>query len=210
MKDKVLEWISFLTGLFFVIMIYVFRNNLAYVFITVSIGAIVYGIISVIRHENYGYAMTSFGFSVGLALIFYKIGIFNKGEGLTFALMFGISTLMFLTLIFTYINKKVMMKHYSITVDAEVIDLVKNPNTTQEFYQPVYTYTLDDKVYTVNALGYTNKRIPKIGDTIKLYVDPNDHENVYFDKEKFTAIQDIAVLVVLMIVSLVISIAMFF
>lgn len=210
MKNKILEWVSFFTGLFFVIMIYVFRNNLFNVFAIASVGALVYGVMAIFGNEKYGYALSSFGASIGLALILYHYGVLDRGQALTFALMAGISILMLITIIFTFVNKKVMMKKYSLVVDAEVIDLIKNPNTNKEFYQPVYSYQIDDKIFTVNALGYTDKRIPSIGDTIKLYVDPKDHESVYFDKDKVTAVQDLVILVVLMIVSLAISIAMFF
>ena len=210
MKEKIMDWISFFVGLIFVLLIYFFREDLFKVFAVVSIGSIVYGTFSILKNERYGYPMVSFGSSIGISLILYHFGKFDKGQCLTFSLMFGIFLLMLITFIFTFVNKKLMVKHYSLIVDAKVIDLVKNPNTNQEFYQPVYSYTIDDRVYTVNALGYTKKRIPKIGDSIKLYVDPNDYESVYFDKEKFTAIQDLAILVVLMIVSLIISIFLFF
>ncbi len=210
MKDKILEWINFFVGVVFVLLIYVFRNNLFNVVAVASIGALVYGAISIIRNERYGYPLTSFGISIGVALILYHYDVLSRGEAFTFALMIGISLLMLITIIFTFINKKAMLSKYSMAVKAEVIDLLKNPNTNREFYQPIYQYTIDDEVYTVGALSYINKNIPSIGEKITLYVDPKDHEGVYFEKDKTTAIQDLVILVILMLVSLGIGIAMFF
>ena len=210
MKDKILEWVNFFVGVVFVLLIYFFRNNIFNVLAVASIGASIYGLISIIRAEKIGYAFCSFGISIGVALIFYHFEVLTGGKALTVALMFGISLLMLVTIIFTFVNRNTMLKKFSLPVSAEVIDLVKNPNTNKEFYQPVYAYTIDGEVYSVGALNFINKNIPSIGERITIYVDPKDHESVYFDKDKKTAIQDLVIIVVLMLVSFGIGISMFF
>lgn len=92
---------------------------------------------------------------------------------------------------------------------AFVVDLVKNPNTKKEYYQPIYQFEINGEVYTVEGLTFIDKFIPKIGESIKLYVDSKNYTDVYFDKSKREKIYSMGVGLFLMIASLVILISLF-
>ena len=96
-----------------------------------------------------------------------------------------------------------MKNKHSLEVESTVIDLVKNPNTNKEFYQPIYEYVIDDVVMEVGAPGYYEKRIPKLGDKLKIYVNPENHLDVYFESGKKDRIYNIAVGLFLLIASIV-------
>ena len=78
---------------------------------------------------------------------------------------------------FDEVTDREFKKKHSLKVEATVIDLVKNPNTNREFYQPIYEYEVNDVVMEVGALGYYEKRIPKLGDKLIIFVNPEDSVN---------------------------------
>ena len=41
-------------------------------------------------------------------------------------------------------------------------------------YSPVYRFTVDDKKYEATEFKYYRKGLPKVGDTVKILIDPDD------------------------------------
>lgn len=208
-KETILNNIGFVIGVLTILLIIAFKDNIVLVGIIAGIGGFLYGLCLSLNLNNSGYIFISIGLSLASSLSLYKFNILEKGDAFTFMICCSIFLLMSVSLIFGELKKKAMFKKFSLIVDAEVIDLVKEPNTKREYYQPVYGYVVDGEEFVVGALGYTNKFIPKIGDKIKLYVDPNQHDSVFFDETIFNKVYNLGLTIFLMIASLIILISLF-
>lgn len=209
-KEKIFSNLSFIIAVITIILIAFFHNNIAIIGVIGGIGGFLYGICLMINKNSTGYLFTSLGISLAASFLLYNYEKFDKGDAVTFMICESTFLLMLITLIFMYINNKELFKLYNMSVEAEVIDLVKNPNTTKEYYQVMYQYELDGKAYVVGTPGFINKSIPNIGDKKKIYVDSNDYANVYFDKTMKEKIYNIGLCSFLMIASLIIVITLFF
>lgn len=208
-KEEIINNIGFVIAVITVILAVCFKDNIVLVGIIVGIGGFLYGLCLSLNLNNSGYVFLAIGGSLALSLSLYKFDILDKGDAFTFMICCSIFLLMIVYLIFSKIKEKKIFSKFSLVVDAEVVDLVKNPNTKKEFYQPVYSYVVDGESYVVNALGYTDKFIPKLGDKVKLYVDPTNYESVYFDSKLTSKLYNIGLCLFLLIASLVIMITLF-
>ena len=93
-------------------------------------------------------------------------------------------------MIIYYLILKHNLKTHNLLVTAQIVDLIKNPNTKKEIYYPVLNYTIDGESFEINyPLGFT-KNIPNIDDTIDISINPNDHMDVYFKPLKKTVIKN--------------------
>ena len=208
-KDNILDTLSFIIGLVTIILVVVFRNSYTTVFIIASIGSLLYGVLSIINKNNYGYLFTSLGLSLLITMILYMNNVLDRFDSVTFMITGSVFSLMIITLVFDFIKRKNELKKYSLIVEGTVVDLIKNPNTTKEYFQPVYEYILDNEVFQVSLPRYINKFIPNVGDKLKIYVNPDNMEEVYFDKSKKEKITDYGISFFLMISSLIIMITLF-
>ena len=210
MKEKLLNNLSFFIGILTVVLVVVFNSNFLLASFIGGIGAFLYGILVSLNKNNYGYLFISLGIGAFSTIILYRSGIFDKVDAITYMICVSVFVLMFITFIFSFINKKENSKLYNLEVEAIVVDLVKNKNTKKDFYQVIYEYELEEKRYTVGTPGFIEKNIPNIGDKKKIYVDSKDHSNVYFDKSLMEKMTNNAIVLSLMIVSLIIIISLFF
>lgn len=208
-KEKIIDNLAFVVGTITVLLAVALKDNLVLMGIVAGSGAIVFGILKAINKNNVGYVFLSIGSGLVLALSLYKGEVLEKPDSLTFMICASTFLLMFVTFIFDYLNRKEIFKVYKLKVEAEVIDLVLNPNTNKEYYQVIYGYEIDGKYYQVGTPGYNDKFIPKLGDQLTIYVEENDHESVYFDKDKKEKIYDTLLGLFLMVASLVIMITLF-
>lgn len=208
-KETLIDNLSFVVGVLTVLLVVFLKDNLVNAFIVAGVGSFLYGLLKALKKNSYGYILMSVGIGTSLALIIYKFEILNRSDSLTFMICVSTNLLMLVTFIFDYINRKEIFKIYDLKVEAEVANLVKNPNTNKEYYQVICEYTIDDKIYTVGSLGFINKFIPKIGDKVMLYVDSKDYENVYFDKNKKEKIYDIGLGLFLILATLIILLFLF-
>lgn len=207
-KEKILDSLSFVIVILTLIIMLIFKDNIIMVGIIAGVGSFLYGICNILKRNSMGCIFFSIGLSLVVTLLLYK-NVLDKGDSVTFMICLSTFLITVFTLIFMYFNDKAIFKQYDIEVEGKVVDLIKNPNTKQEYYQVVYEYELKGKVYSVATPGYIDKNIPSIGDKTKIYVDSKDIENVYFDKTKKQKVYNILLCVFLMIVSLVILINLF-
>lgn len=208
-KEEVINNIAFVIIVVALLLAVYFKDDLVKVGIILGIGGFLYGLCLAININTTGYIFLALGGSLASSLSLYRYHILDKGDAFTFMICGSVFLLMVVLLIFGRIKNKKIFQVYSLVVEAEVVDLVKNPNTKKEFYQPVYTYTVDDTNYMVNGIGYVDKFIPKLGDKIKLYVNPNDNESVYFDTKLYDKIYSIGLCLFLLVASFVILISLF-
>ncbi|MBE6146547.1 MAG: hypothetical protein E7171_08035 [Firmicutes bacterium] len=209
MKNKIIDSIRFTIGVVTLILVFIFKSNLSTVGLVAGVGVALYGVCSLLMGERLGYVFSGLGSSLFISIIIYKMKILPQFESITFFMCLSLSLIVIISIIFDEITDKEMKKKHSLEVESTVIDLVKNPNTNKEFYQPIYEYVIDDVVMEVGAPGYYEKRIPKLGDKLIIYVNPEDHLDVYFEKGKRDKIYNIAVGLFLLIASIVIIISLF-
>ena len=209
MKNKIIDSIRFTIGVVTLILVFIFKSNLSTVGLVAGVGVALYGVCSLLMGERLGYVFSGLGSSLFISIVIYKMKILPQFESITFFMCLSLSLIFIISIIFDEITDKEMKKKHSLEVESTVIDLVKNPNTNKEFYQPIYEYVIDDVVMEVGAPGYYEKRIPKLGDKLIIYVNPEDHLDVYFEKGKRDKIYNIAVGLFLLIASIVIIISLF-
>lgn len=209
MKNKIIDSIRFTIGVVTLILVFIFKSNLSTVGLVAGVGVALYGVCSLLMGERLGYVFSGLGSSLFISMIIYKMKLLPQFESITFFMCLSLSLIVIISIIFDEVTDKDMKKKHSLEVESTVIDLVKNPNTNKDFYQPIYEYVIDDVVMEVGAPGYYEKRIPKLGDKLKIYVNPEDHLDVYFEKGKRDKIYNIAVGLFLLIASIVIIISLF-
>lgn len=206
---KVLENLKFVVGIVTLLLVFVFKNDLSIVALVGGVGVALYGICSFLTGEKIGFVLTGLGISLVSATSIYKLNILPEFESVTFFICLSMALIVILSFIFEYFNDKDLRKVHSLEVEAEVVDLLKNPNTTKEYYQPIYEYSLNEEILTVGLPGFINKGIPNLGDKLKIYVNPNDILDVYFEKRKSDKLYMIAVGLFFLIASIVIIITLF-
>lgn len=208
-KETILDTLSFIVAIVTIIVVVCLRSNYTYLILCGSIGATLYGLLASLNKNNYGYLFLSIGCSALITIILYMNKVLVRADAITFMITCSVFTLMIITLIFNYLNRKNNFKTYDLMVEGKVIDLVKNPNTKKEYFQPVYEFEVDGEVFNVNYPVFKNRFIPNIGDTEKIYVNSKDHKDVFFDKTVGEKICDYAVSAFLIIASLIIMITLF-
>ncbi len=210
MKDKILDSMAFIVGVLTVILVALLNKNVMMMGIVGGMGAFFFGLINIMRKNNYGYVFTSCGLGCAISFLLYKYHILDRPDALMFMICSSTFLLMLISFIFDFINNKELFKIYNMEIIGVVVDLVKNPNTKQDYYQVIYEYEVDDKIYRVARPGFINKNIPNMGDKDKIYVDSQDYANVYFKKSKKERIIDLIIGGALMIASLGIMISLIF
>lgn len=209
MKNKTVDTIRFIVGVVTVILVFIFKSSLSTAGLIGGVGLLLYGICSLLLGERLGYVFSGLGVSLFTSVLIYKFGLLPQFESITFFMCLSLSLIIVISLIFDEVTEREFKKKYSLETEATVIDLVKNPNTNKEFYQPVYEYVVNDVVMEVGSPVYYEKRIPKLGDKLIIFVNPEDPLDVYFEKSKSDKLYGIAVGMFLLIASIVIIITLF-
>ena len=208
-KETILDTLSFIVGLVTILLVVFFKDKMNYLLFSLAIGGSLFGIILIMKKSNYGYLITSLGISLLGSVLLYRFNILDRPDAVTFMITGSVFSLMVISMIFSVINDKVNKKECSLLIYGEVVDLVKNSNTKDEYFQPIYEYVVDDKPYQVAHPKFLNKNIPDIGSKHKIYVNPKKHEDVYFEKEPIDKLYDYGISLLLAIVSLIIIITLF-
>ncbi len=209
MKNKIIETLKFIVIIVTLLLIVVFQNSLSTAAIIGGVGVTLYGICVFLLKDKLGYVFTGLGISLISSMAIYKLDILPKFESITFFICLSMSLIVILSFIFEYITAKEYKRVHSLEIEAEVIDLIKNPNTKKEFYQPLFAYNVDGEELVVGLPGYIDKGIPKLGDKQKIYVNPNDSLDVYFEKRKNDKLYMLAVGLFFLIASVIIIITLF-
>lgn len=209
MKNKILDNISFGVIALTFILIAVFKENGKLMIYIAGGGLIIYGFLSCLLKNRYGAMMLGGGASIITTMIIYNNEILDKVDSITFFISLTLILISIISYIFMIINEKVIKEKYNMEVEAEVIDLEKNSNTKKEYYRPIYVYHLDNGEYKVALPYYLDKNFPKIGDKVKIKVDPNDHADAYFEKTLLNKIYYWSTGAVLIIFSVGIIISLF-
>ncbi len=209
MNNKILDNISFIVGGLTLVLVVVLQKNMPVALIVGGIGATIYGILEIIKNNKVGYMVFSIGTSLLVTLGIYLNNILDITDSITFMMCLFLIMVIITSFIFYILSDKISKNKHSLEINAQVVDLIRNPNTTKEYYQPVYTYEVDGELYDVSAIGFMDKNVPKIGDTTLIYVNPKDSTDVYFPARLKDKLYIIALCCVLIIVSVIIIVTLF-
>lgn len=189
-KEKILDIVSALVFVVGVILFVIYKNNLLVSLTIVGIAGLLFGIIAFIKKENYGIYLTSVSIVLIITLILFVTKLLSRANAITFMLLGSFVCLMILSAIVTFVSRNYFLKKYTLVVEGVVSDLKKNPNTRKEVYNVVYDYDIDGKGYSAIDPYAVEKKVPSIGDTKKIYVDPKDYGEVWFDIAKDKLIKE--------------------
>lgn len=210
MKNKLIDNVSFAVLIITLLLIAVFRENGKVILFIASGGLVLYGACACLQKQRYGTLIIGSGLSLLVTMFLYVFEMLDKSKSITFMICLSCFVIALLSFIFMLITQKEAMKRYSLIVEGEVIDLEKNPNTKKEYYKPIYNYVIKNMVYTVEYPYFLQKGLPKIGDKSKIYVDPNEPGEVYFDRKLLGKLYYYGTCGVLMLVSAIIIFTLFF
>lgn len=208
-KKKVFSTIGYGLILIDLIVIFINQKNYKVLIFAVAFGALVYGIMSIFKKNVIGYIITCLSVSLAITGGLYFGKVLDLAKSFTFMISSSVAILMLLTLVFSVFKKKIIDKEYSLSIEAECVELINNPNTDSKFYQPLYRYYINDHQYTVPYPGFIDKNIPKIGEKRIIRVDENDNQNVYFEKTKMEKLVDYFLIIFFLVVSIIIMIGQF-
>lgn len=193
MKDKIIDTFSFIVVILTLALAVLFKDSMNIVAIVVGVGSFLYGIITIIKRENYGFLLTAVGLGLFVSALIYRFGLLDLSYTIMFMFALCFDLFMIIILLYDIFSKKFILKKYDVKIEAEVSDLVRNPNFKKEFYTVVYSYTYKDNVYSVNYPALVGKNIPALKDKKSLLISSNDPMDVYFEKPKGRAIRDIVI-----------------
>ena len=208
-KENIISSIGYGLIVIDLIVIFICQKNTKVVLFAVAAGLLIYGIISMFKRNAFGYLSTCLSITLAISGGLYFGKVFDLTKAFTFMISSSVALIMILTGAFYIYKKKVIDKEYKLSVEAEVVELLSNPNTDAKYYQPLYRYVVNDREYTVPFPAFLNKNIPKIGDKQIIRVDEEDNQNVYFDKTPIQKLWDILLMVCLLVIAIVIMVGQF-
>ena len=207
--EKIINIIMYIVGVVAAILILIFRNNLFLITAIGSVVLLVLGICFILLKKTYGYLCVGIGFSTIIAVILYKSKVLVLADSITFTFCLSIVITMLTAFILECYRRKKILETHTLVVEAQVVDLEKNPNLKKEAYLPIYAYSVKDENYDVPYVRYFTKNVPDIGSIKEIKLNPLDHMDVYFEQELKDKIFNITCMFFLIIVSLIVIIGLF-
>lgn len=208
-KKELLNNIGFVLIVVALIVILVFQKNTKIVIFAASFGLLIYGLMTVSKNNVTGLLTCVLAVSLAISGSLYFFNNFTLLKAFTFMMSSTVFFMMVLAIIFAIKRRKMLCSKYNIITEAEVMDLIVNPNTEARFYQPYYRYEVDGNYYYVSYPEFINKHVPNIGDKTKIRVDEKDKESIYFEESIKKRVFDISRIIFFLIVSLIIMIGQF-
>lgn len=208
-KDKIIETIVFILLALFAVSIIFLQKKLQILFFVTGLVLIIVGILYALLKKKTSVLLIGIGASIVTTSMLYVNGIVDFATSVMFFLTLSFDVILFLTIIVMTVNRIIVGKIYEVKQQAFVIDLIKSNETKKEYYMPVYKYTYKTKDYYVESLGYINKNIPNIGDSIDILVSKKSPENVYILPRKKQVFIDYFGMSMLLILGILILISLF-
>ncbi len=204
MKKKIIDNTIFVLGVIAAIFFLLFNSKIGVLIVGLDIIFLIISILLIINKNNLGIALAIISGTVGITLYLHHIKYFTVAESISFILIFSLLLLTVFSTIKYIKDLKDNERTHEMLVVAEIIDLIKNPNIIKEYYIPVLGYEINGEKFEVNFNAGFSKNVPEIGTTYNIYVNPNDHFDVYFKPPAINIAKNIGVNVFLAIVSIII------
>ena len=189
-KENILDILSFIIVIVGVVLFVIYKNNMTISLTIIGCVGVLFGISSIVKGEQYGVPLTAICFMLSVTMALYMTKILNRDNAVTFMIVGSFVIFLLLSAFVTYITRIICLKKYSKTVEATVVDLKKNPNTKKEFYNVIYEYSVEDNTYQIESPFIYEKKVPSIGSTIDLHLNPVDFGDAWFDWDKVKLIKN--------------------
>jgi len=155
-------------------------------------GLIIIGILLFINKNSYALILTPVGICLSISIILYKNFKYPIHKVTLIFFMLSLILIMIFTIIRYFYLLNFNMQTHCLVVEAEITDLIKNPNLEKEVYYPVLTYNKGGEIFDVNCPEGFYKDIPNIGDKMQININPNDYMDVYFKPPISLVIKNVA------------------
>ena len=205
---KAIDNIIYILGAILLIVIVYLNDKYALMLTITAVFLVIIGLLLLMNGNNYAALILPIGICLSMSIAFYKAQKFALSTAAIFFFLSCLALIMLITIIKYHYSIKSREKTHKITIDAEITDLVRNPNFDIDYYTPVLTYEIDGESFDVNYNKGFTKQVPQIGDTIRIYVNPNDHSDVFFKPELSTLLKNYisSILIILICIFILISI----
>lgn len=208
-KEKIIDTVIFILMVLYAISIIFLQKYLQILFFVTGLVLIVVGILSAFNKKKISLLLMGIGISIVMTSLLYTNKVMDFATSVLFFLSLSFNIIVFLTILVMIFNRIIISKQYEVKQKAIVVDLIKNTETTKEYYMPVYQYTYKTNEYRVESLNYINKNIPNIGDSIDILVSKKDPANVYILPSKKQVILDYFGLSFLLVLGILVLISLF-
>ena len=156
----------------------------------------------IITKNEYSLIVLLLGICLEISYSLYRFKILDRSTAIVFMFIFSLFIILLLSIFRYFKSIKNNINIHKMELDATIVDLIKNPNFNKEVYVPLLEYKVKSEYFEFNYVSDDPKYLPKIGDTVKIYVNPNDYYDVYIPPSKRAIIKGLASTIFIMIVSL--------
>ena len=208
-KNDLYETIKYFLIIIFLILVVVFRENMKALICVAGVTALLVGIVFVFQKKTNGLLVLSLGISILSSFALYTFKVLNLADAIIFLLTLIVILTFMCYLLVEFVTRKKIYATYTIKSEARVIDLIKNKNTRKDYYKPLCEYEVDGKVYEALYPYFKTNFIPKIGDVKMILINPNDHNEIYFFKDKIEDIKSVVVSLFFVVAALIIMVGLF-
>ena len=189
-KENILDILSFIIVIVGVVLFVIYKNNMTISLTIIGCVGVLFGISSIVKGEQYGVPLTAICFMLSVTMALYMTKILNRDNAVTFMIVGSFVIFLLLSAFVTYITRIICLKKYSKTVEATVVDLKKKKKKKKEFYNVIYEYSVEDNTYQIESPFIYEKKVPSIGSTIDLHLNPVDFGDAWFDWDKVKLIKN--------------------
>ena len=206
---KVLDWLTYIMCTAFAIFVFIYKDSFNMIIMVGAIFLIVLGIILILNKNEYSLIVLILGLCLETSYLLFRYKVLDKSSAIVFMFIFSLFIILLLSIIKYFVTIKANINTHKMELDATIVDLVKNPNFNKEVYVPLLEYKVKSEYFEFNYINDNPKYVPKIGDIVKIYVNPNDYYDVYIPPSKRAIIKGLASTIFIMIASLLLLIDIF-
>ena len=206
---KVLDWLIYIICEAFAIFVFIYKDSYSMIIMVGAIFLIVLGVLLIFNKNNYASLVLLLGVCLEISYLLYKFKVLDRSSAIVFMFIFSLFNVLLMSVIryFTTIKKSIDL--HKMELEGTIVDLAKNPNFKKEVLVPLVEYKIKSEYFEFNYIIDDPKYVPKIGDKVKIYVNPNDYYDVYLPPSKRVIIKGLASTIFIMIASLLLLIDIF-
>lgn len=187
---KTIDNIIFILGAILLIIVVTLKDNYYLMLLCIAIFFSAIGILLVLNKNKYWAIVLPIGLSLSTSILLYNSKKYNLSSSTIIFFLTSLLLIMLITIVKYYITLKRSVLIHNLEVEAEITDLIRNPNFDIDLYTPVLTYKIKGEIFEVNHIKTFSKNVPEIGSIVRIKVNPNDYYDVYFEPDKSTVIKN--------------------
>lgn len=206
---KVLEWLIYIMCIAFAIFVFIKKDSYELIVMVGALFVIAMGILLFFKKNEYALLVLIIGICLEVSYLLYKFRVLDRSTAIVFMFIFTLFNVLLLSIIKYFMAIKNSINTHKMELIATVVDITKNPNFKKEVLVPLLEYKVKSEYFEFNYISDDPKYVPKIGDTVKIYVNPNDYYDVYIPPSRKAIIRGVAGTIFIMLASLLLLVDMF-